>query len=443
MFKKYLVDIDSIFHKSLVLSIHEKGNFAFHIEGLSDSDYKDLFPYNSKIKFIKNEIDIKSFPYRCEVVYLDENNVLKALLLSSKSGTHYLFRVDHQKEHQLNIHQKYISKDKKSLLEDYEKHSKVKGKNLYDGEGDFDKIKDLDYFENRYKKDVKKQNDKESSLYRLIFHSNNMFTTDFVDLVDKKKIKIINKDRVDKNALTLSSMQNNKHDRKDCLFIDSETKDIKYFIFTYKPGFIKHFLLFKNLGNDTFEFIKETICFNELLMSEETKDLRYKHGSEFASKSFAKNRYENFYNEYIAFEEEEEFDEEVQNELENVIDLAKIKKEALLKEVMEIVKENKLPLDIGVTYHGKERIIERIGEMNEKEMLSLAKIAYEKGLTSGHFIEKDATMFKFLQYHQNKKRGKILKIYSDILFFYSLEPPHMLVTCFPYQNNYEKFVNKE
>ena len=117
-------------------------------------------------------------------------------------------------------------------------------------------------------------------------------------------------------------------------------------------------------------------------------------------------------------------------------------KDELIKEVSSIINQNHLPLDIGITLHGKERMLERIGKMNEEEMLSLAKVAYEKGLTSGHYIEKDPVMFKFLQYQQNKKLGKTLRFYKGILFFFGLTPPHDLVTCFLYQSNYDQYVAK-
>ncbi|MBQ6920932.1 MAG: hypothetical protein IJQ72_03420 [Bacilli bacterium] len=48
-------------------------------------------------------------------------------------------------------------------------------------------------------------------------------------------------------------------------------------------------------------------------------------------------------------------------------------------------------------------------------------------------------MFKFLQYQQNKKRGKTLRLYKDYLFFYSMEPPHDLVTCFPFNSSFETY----
>lgn len=444
MIKKYYVDSNSVFHKSIILSLFERGEYGFHIEGLNDSDYKDLFPNINKLKFIKDEIDIRCIPSKLVVVYLEDDYALKALLLMSSSKKYYLFKVDHQKNNQLNIHQRYINESINVLMDDYEKHSKNKGKNLYAGEGDFKLIKDIDYFENLYKEEVKKKVNKESSIYKLTFKTNNIFTADFVDYVEKGKIKIINKDHIDKKALTLSSMSKDKTDRKDCLLIDSETKDIKFFIFTYKPYLIKHFLLFKNLGNNKYEFIKETTCFNEILTDDSLKDITYKKASELASRSFSKIRYENFSEEYILFEEEEEFEEEVISELvvETVIDPRQVQKDALLKEVVLIIEELNMPLNIGVTIHGKERILERIGSMSDEQMLALVKVAYEKGLTSAHFIEKDPNMFKFLQYQQNKKLGKTLRLYKDILFFYTLEPPHSLVTCFFYKTNYEDYLAK-
>lgn len=427
MIKKYIVDSSSLFHQSLILSLLEKGELGFSIDGLSDLDRRDVLLNKNNTTKIK-------------VVYLDENQSLKALLVISPSKKYYLFKVDHQKENQLNIHQKYISNNADELMDDYEKHLKVKGKNQYDGLGDFKLIKDIDYFDHKYEEVVKNQVSKESSIYRLVFNSNNLFTADFVDLVEKKKIKISNIGQIDKSMFTLLSMGKNKTDRRDCLLIDSETRDIKYLIFTYKPGLVKHFILLKNLGNDVFEFIKETICFNELLACSELKDIKYKKGSALAAKSFAKCRYDNFYSKYVDFEEEEEFDEQVQTIFETIIDPRKAKKDSLFKEVLNDINNYKLPNNVGISLHGKERMIERICDMTDEEMLMLAKVAYHKGTTSVHFLEKDAKMFEFLQYQQGKVQGRTLRLYSGILFFFSLKAPYNLVTCFPFQNSYDTFV---
>ena len=154
--------------------------------------------------------------------------------------------------------------------------------------------------------------------------------------------------------------------------------------------------------------------------------------------------YENFCNEYISFELEEEIDEQVKEIVDQqIVEVKAEARSSLILEALSIVKEKRLPLDIKISLHGKERLLERIGKMNEEEMLSLVKVAFEDGKTSGHYIEKDQMMFKFLRYQQGKKLGKMLKIYNGVLFFFSLNPPHELVTCFPYQNNYDLFVSNK
>ncbi len=439
MIKKYIVNPNSVFNKSLMYSLFEPGTFGFHIEGLSIKDENDLFPKN-KIKYFKEEIDIKSVPTKVVIAYLEEDLSLKALILLSSSKTYYLFKVDHQDDHKLNIHQKYISKNLEELTSDYEKHCKNKGKSTFSGIGDFKDIENIDYFEYIHEENVKKQIDKESTIYRLLFTTNNYFVVDFIDLVNHGEITIINKDKIDKKVFTLESMQKHKTNRKDCLLIDSVSKDIKYFIFTYKPHLINHYYLLKNLGNDEFLFVMESISFNKILSSEELKGITYKKGSALSAKEFAKMHYRNFYLEYISFEEEEEFEEEVIDALQPVVDEKAIAKELLLNEVMMLLGQCKLKEEIGVSYHGQVRIKERIGDLKDDEMSALAKVAYEFGKNSVHFIEKDTVMFQFLQYQQNKERGKTLRLFQDILFFFSMHAPHELVTCFPYKTNYQVYV---
>ena len=87
---------------------------------------------------------------------------------------------------------------------------------------------------------------------------------------------------------------------------------------------------------------------------------------------------------------------------------------------------------------------ERFKSQNDDEdMLNLAKVAYERGEHSMNYYEKDMDMFKFLQYYQNKKLGKTLRLFKGMLFFYSMEPPHELVTCFPYENNYHMYLENK
>ena len=440
MIKKYLLNQNSVFTKSLILSLFEPHPFGFEIEGLTDKDIKHLFNVNKNI-FKQEDIDLNKVPTKGVAVYLEDDLSLKAIVMKSPTNLYYLFKADPQKENKLNIHQKYISKDLDSLLEDYEKHLKTKGKSNYAGIGDISIIDNIDYFEKLYELDIDKKINKKSPIYKLLFTSNNLFVVDFVELVNHNQIKIINKYKINDKALTFESMQKHRINRKDCLFIDSETKDIKYFVFTYKPHFINHYILLKYIGNDEFEFIMETISFNKILSSNELKDITYRNGSEFATKQFAKRKYDNFYLEYLAFEEEEEFDEEVKENLPEIVkEQPLVNKEQLLLEVNRLLPLCKSSEVIGVTLHGKSRILERIGNLNDEEIYNLSKVAYEHGKTSVHYLEKDPLMFRFLQYQQNKIQHKTLRFFKDILFFYSMEAPHDLVTCFLYQNNYDKYV---
>ena len=441
MIKRYHVDRLSVFNQSLMLSFYEPGTFGFHIEGLEDKYEKELFS-NKKIKFIKEDVDFKSVPSSCVIAYFDEEMLLKAVVLKSSINNYFLFKMDPQKDNTLNIHQKYISNDLDALLDDYEKHCKRKGKSYYAGIGDSSLINDIDYFEYIFEQETKKKIDKGSSIYKLLFNSNNFFVVDFIEHIRNGHIKITNKKDIDKNALAFESMQKHKVNRKDCLLIDSETKDIKYFIFTYKPHFINHYYLLKNLGNDNFVFITESISFNRILSCSELKNIKYKNGSAFAAKEFAKMHYDNFYLEYVAFEEEEEFDEVVKNEL-PIVEKVISQKDILLNAVKEELAKCKNNEDVTISYHGKLRILERIGEMSEEEMNNLARVAYERGEHSMSYYEKDMDMFKFLQYYQNKKLGKTLRLFKGMLFFYSMEPPHELVTCFPYENNYNLFLENK
>lgn len=95
--------------------------------------------------------------------------------------------------------------------------------------------------------------------------------------------------------------------------------------------------------------------------------------------------------------------------------------------------------DVYITEHASLRINERIGEMTLEEQLDLARLAYEYGEHSGHYIEKDPEMFKFLQYIQNKHPGKTLRLYKGIIFIFGMKPPHGLVTVYPFYTSYERY----
>lgn len=272
MIKKYLVECNSLFHQSIMLPFFEQGNYGFHIEGLNYDQTKELFSADN-IKYVKKEMVL---PSKIVVCYLDEKIKIKAMVLQSSTNKFYLFKADSQKEDQLNINQKYISNDLDGLLEDYEKHCKTKGKSNYDGIGAFDDVRNIDYFEHKYSEEVKAQIDKNSCNYRLLFQKNNSFTVDFVYLVKNKIITISNSTKLDPKVLSLSTMDKLHTERNDCLLINSETREIEYFIFTYRPHLINHYYLFKNLGNDVFEFFFEDISFNKILASQELKNIKYK-----------------------------------------------------------------------------------------------------------------------------------------------------------------------
>ena len=97
MIKKYFIEPNSLFNKSIILSLFEPGKFSFKIEGLSLEEQHQLFPSINKIKVIKNEVDISSVPSSIVVAYLDESLIIKALVMQDSKKKYYLFKVHHQK----------------------------------------------------------------------------------------------------------------------------------------------------------------------------------------------------------------------------------------------------------------------------------------------------------------------------------------------------------
>ena len=94
---------------------------------------------------------------------------------------------------------------------------------------------------------------------------------------------------------------------------------------------------------------------------------------------------------------------------------------------------------MNITLHASLRMDERIGKMSDEEKLLLAAKAYSDGVTSAHFYEKNNAMFCYLQHQQNKHFGKTLRLYKDFIYIFSLKEPHDLITCFPIEDNYEKY----
>lgn len=90
--------------------------------------------------------------------------------------------------------------------------------------------------------------------------------------------------------------------------------------------------------------------------------------------------------------------------------------------------------DIILTNHIKERIGERISEMSIKEKSVLANKAFRDGVVSAYYYEKEEyeDIYYYLSYKQRKHGNKILKLYDNMIFIFSLQPPHCAVTVYPF-----------
>ena len=318
MVKKYYVDKNSVFAKSIILPFYEGDGAGFTVEGLDYTLSRALFnPKTLKFNPKTGEIDANSIQTYCCAVYLDEQRNLKAFIIYAQSKkTYYCFRFANQGDFKFRFQNNYASNDAKVLELDYEKSLKKKGVNHFGGLGDFKAIRDLNYFDEMYSGLVNPRISKKSNVSQLIFKENNNFTADFVNLASHSSISIVNKGKLRDKVLTLDAMQKLKTNRKDCLFVNFQTGTLDFFIYTYRPFTTNHYLLFKGLGKDKFEFIAESICFNQLLERPEIKPLYFKQGSEFASKALSKMNYDVFLERYLEFAEDEEIDEEFNAEWE-------------------------------------------------------------------------------------------------------------------------------
>ena len=310
MVKKYYVDRNSVFAKSLILPFYEGDNVGFNVEGLDYQLRKELFnPKSLKVK--GNDIDPSSVTTYCYAVYLDEQLHLKNLIIYSQNKKlYYSFRHTNQGDFKLRYQNNYVSSDPKVLEIDYEKSLKKKGVNHFNGLGDFKLIRDINYFDNLYNDHINPRINKKSDISQLVFTANNKFTVDFINLTNCNVITITNKSHLGNKVLSLDAMSKLKNNRKDCLFVNFQTGSIDFFIYTYRPITTNHYLLFKGLGDNKFEFIAESICFNQLLLREETKNLYFKKGSDFASNALSKMNYDVFLERYLEFSKDEEIDEE-------------------------------------------------------------------------------------------------------------------------------------
>lgn len=349
MVKKYYVDKDSVFAKSIILPFFENDNVGFFVDGLDFKLKRELFnPKTLKINTKTNEVDSKSFLTYCSVVYLDDQLNIRAIILYSQSAKLYFcFRLSNQNEFTLRFQNNYVDKDSKNLEMDFEKSLKKKGTNHFNGIGDFEKIRNFNYFDIKYIDQINPRIDKKSNISRLIFTENNKFTADFINLVDRNLLSITNKSKLGNRVLSLETMAKLKTNRKDCLFVNFSTGNIDYFVYTYRPLMTNHYLLFKYLGKDKYEFVAEDICFNKLLLKEETKNLYFKPGTDFASKALSKMNYEDLSERYLEFSEDEEIDEEFNSEW---ILLEQLKQENRKKQFVLDLKLETLLKDYGCTF---------------------------------------------------------------------------------------------
>ena len=585
MIKKYFVTKDSVFHKSIVLPLYEGNDQGFVIDGLSLDKRLSLFRSSVVKTTGKNrDVDLNTLPLICSIVYLDDNLNLRAFVLetnNNRNKTYYCFRCDPQNPRLVKYQTNYESNDLKKLTDDFE--TSGSRRKDYKGVGDFSKIKDLDYFENKYRKTTDKQINKESNVSRLILPIGNKFTDGFARLFERKELEVVNKEDVGFKVISRDSLTKNINNRKDCLLINKDTKKIEYYIYTHRPLFVNHYYLFKCLANNQYEFIKESTSFDELFLLKELKDIKYRECSLRAGKSLSSVDYFDLYKTFIEYQEDELFDEDFGNEAKIVEELQQETKDYVLsdeldellqtfnykdndgilyfpdyetiplalldrkhiyikadrnlnndefldkisskdlvsikkalknlletqlssritlfekkakslisdvfnkdneeqvlriKEVEDLYKmiwpmdfryhakyingiynqfetwKNKKRFDMAaiskametvnanviVSMHASDRIDERIRVMSQEEKETLAKAAFVNGKTSIHFLEKDQSMFLYLQYKQNKYENKTLRLYEDVIFVYSSTPPHSLITCFPYQQNYEDFL---
>ena len=592
MIKKYYLKPESTFAKTIALSFYDGSNKGFRVQDLKDDLRRELFPIRSlRISPKNNEVDPKSISTYVYSIYLDELNNIRAIIFySSVKKQYYCFKSSDPKTFNLRFQQNYVSSSKQAIEEEAEKTFKKKGVNNLEGVGNPKSIENINYFEEKFLSQTEPRIDKKSKIYRLIFNETNQFSVDFVDKVKHKEISIVNMTAFESKVISLEEMGKLKRDRKDSVIINFETKTLDYFIYTYRPSVINHYLLFKNLGDNKYEFVSESISFNQLFTLASTKDISFRDANEFTSKSLAKKKYDEFLEQFIEFEEGEELEEEFNNdeeylgeykedidvssilgkELHNVLSkygyeldgnliyfsdyetmpLALVQDSCIkirqnrsakdvtlssqipLREVDKIdrkikellhdkpssrlvalellidsvvskpfdqknkkqvavaraIEENKQSLwdvdklypefyynnlsvkygnwvnnkpaekkaakvvveeqrvflpsddaDVGLTNHGGARLEERGRIKEEDEKMRLAKEAYVNGKNSVHFLETDVDMFKYLQYKQNKYLGKTLRVYKNLIFIFSLEPPHDLITCFPYEDNFKQY----
>ncbi|MBO4667881.1 MAG: hypothetical protein J5666_07155, partial [Bacilli bacterium] len=183
MVKKYYVEKNSVFAKSIILPFYEGEDVGFIVEGFEFKLRRELFNHKAlKFNPKTGEIDSNSMQTYCYAVYLEKHtNVLKAIIIYSQIKKLYLcFRASNQGDFKLRFQNNYVSSDPKLLESDYEKSLKKKGVNHFEGIGDFKSIRDINYFDEMYSDQINPRISKKSDISRLIFTENNKFTADFI-----------------------------------------------------------------------------------------------------------------------------------------------------------------------------------------------------------------------------------------------------------------------
>lgn len=97
--------------------------------------------------------------------------------------------------------------------------------------------------------------------------------------------------------------------------------------------------------------------------------------------------------------------------------------------------------NVYVSEHASLRINERIEPMNDEQQLVLAIKAYETGVQPIDFIDKQDDVFECMHYLQNKKPGKTLRLFNNIIFIFGLQEPHALVTVYPFEESLKRYRN--
>ena len=304
--KKYLVKKESNFNKSLLLHFYEANDSAFVIEGLTFDEKRKLFN-NAEIKRSgkNNEVAFDKLTTSVVIAYLDDTYTLNALVLEDKNKQYYFFRIDLQKPRVLRIQSNYISKDLKSLCDDYEK-SGSRRKN-YGGEGDFSMIANDDYFEKHNKELLDKHINPKSPVSRITFDSANMYFSDIARMVEQNKIHLIGVE--DKRILYRDTLAKQTRNRRDVVFVNTTTQYVEYLIYSIKFNLINHYLLFKHTKDNELELILKSTVFSDLFLLTDLKDIKYKDHSLEDGRLLSNVSYSDFISAYIEFKRDQEIDE--------------------------------------------------------------------------------------------------------------------------------------